>query len=193
MHTRPFYTTQTFYIVMTTTFVLVLALIFTTTTRDLRAIIEQTFVAETGTVQTLTVENEHYLALKAKLSLPDIAQREAPITPDEAQGAATSTEEAISTTAPTLNLLDYSLAVRNGTTIQGHAGNLATLLEGAGFAKAATGNASPQTVTEIYINADIRTEVFALLKAAAPELLAEAQLMQNNPTSADIVIILGSN
>src|SRR3989344_2180685 len=76
MHTHPFYTTRTFYIVMTATFVLALAILFTTTTRDLRAVIEDAFVAETSAVQELTVENEHYLALKQKLKLPDVAPRE---------------------------------------------------------------------------------------------------------------------
>ena len=179
---------------MTTLFVLVLAIIFTTTTRDLRAIIEQTFVAETGTAETLTVENEHYLALKAKLNLPDIApQNDMTAVAATTSAPATTTPLQSEQTPPEINLAEYSLAVRNGTEMNGLAGKLAVELETAGFAQAKTANASPQAVTEIYIKEDIRTEVFPLLKAAAPELLQDAVLMQNNPTSADIVIILGGN
>lgn len=188
MHTHPFYTTRTFYIVMTATFVLALAILFTTTTRDLRAVIEDAFVAETSAVQELTVENEHYLALKQKLKLPDVAPREVagalPV-------ASTTPTEVATTSTPALVVSDYTLAVRNGTSVNGLAGKLADILLTAGFAKAVTGNATPQGVTEIYIQEDIRAEVFALLRTAAPELLEGAQLMANNPTSADIVIILG--
>jgi hypothetical protein len=108
-------------------------------------------------------------------------------TTSEPVPAATTTEPI----APTVDLTTLTVVVRNGTGISGLAGKVSTELTAAGFGKATTGNSDPQTDTEIYIRADVRDAVVATLNEKLPSFLAGAVVMEKEPTSADIVIILG--
>lgn len=197
MDTRPFYTTRAFYLSMTTSFIIVLAVVFVFATRTLLTQVDATLATETASQQELSLDTGHYALLKQKLGLPDVAPNvsETPApTLSTSTTATTSTDTATSTPAaalPDINLSTLTIAVRNGTGISGLAGKLRDDLVAAGFPQATTGNSDKQPRTEIYIRTDIRDAVVAILKEKLPTLLENADIMDKEPTSANIVIILG--
>ena len=198
MDTRPFYTTRAFYLSMTTSFIIVLAVVFVFATRTLLTQVDATLATETASQQELSLDTGHYALLKQKLGLPDVApsvSSETSVSSPSTSTAATTTAAAATSTpaeAPLdINLSTLTVAVRNGTGISGLAGKLRDDLVAAGFPKATTGNSDKQSRTEIYIRADIRDAVVAILKEKLPTLLDGADIMDKEPTSANIVIILG--
>lgn len=183
------------YPVVTILFLMVIFLTIFVVVRDIKKNI--------NTLTTLTIiperkdqlETEQYLILKQKFSLPEIAPRGEVITPELEQ----KLQEDMPPQDTVLQLegkssFDFSsstVLVYNASGINGLAGKMKGVLEEVGFLKIKTGNTNPQTRNEIYIRSDIREEITKKLQENIPSLFIDGDIMEKDPSSADIVIILG--
>lgn len=196
MDTKPFYTTRGFYLSMTVLVIAVLAIAFVTVTRGLLTQVDRALVVESKPSATSSLNSENYAILDQKLDLPEAASTTVS-TSTVATATSTATTTAVVATStpvqtvPTIDVSKLTVAVRNATGVTGLAASVRDELTGAGFAKASTGNATAQPRTEVYIRANVRDAVVAILKEKLPNLLVDADIMEKEPTSADIVIILG--
>jgi len=111
-----------------------------------------------------------------------------------------STPTATSTPQPTfqapgeLDLSQFSVQVLNGSGIAGTAGDVATLLETAGFTSVSVGNADSTNYeqTEVSLSTEIDSTIFDSIKTA----LADYEVVKSSEAADgefDIVIIVGSN
>lgn len=107
------------------------------------------------------------------------------------------TEEEASPAAPTAPVtpgtVDFGIAVEvlNGTTINGYAGEVAALIEGAGFTSVTAGNASSwpsDSNTVYYNNPDLRSTAEAVAAATGIEVVTEGSF--EGATSPIVVYII---
>lgn len=178
MKNKPFYTTRLFYRSTVILAVIVLVLAFRAVTMS---IIQDTAVLLTTSdtpTSKWTIDATQYNIIKTKLTLPDVAPRETKVvgtvtqtqdTPVASSTAAETSPETQTQSETVLNIKTLSIAIKNGTVIEGLAGVLKKSLDDAGFSNVSAANTrNPQKAHALYVKSDISDEQLTKLKESLP-------------------------
>lgn len=200
MQHKPFYTTRAFYSSIIVLFIGALILTFQVVTVRIKHDTALLLTRDETPVSKWAINTTEYDILKEKLNLPDVAPRETAIvgtvTPGTGEASTTTAAPiATSTTAsPAIDILHLTLAVKNGTGIDGLAGVVRTRLTKQGFSDVtATNTKTPQKENIFYAKESVTDAMLATLKTHLPASFADARREPAlDGSTFDIEIIIGT-
>ncbi|MCK9344637.1 MAG: LytR C-terminal domain-containing protein [Candidatus Pacebacteria bacterium] len=173
-------------------FIIIVVIIFFLVTRFITNNINKAFSGDTGgESRTLNIDNYNLVAKKLGISITPVKSE---IT-NEVTNATTTQETngSAQATTTTLDKKTLTLQILNSTTKKGVAGTLAKTLEGAGFAKATTGNQSKLIpVTTIYLKESVASFGPELLEEVKKSYSSAVATTTQETKAFDISIVIGT-